>query len=212
MSQPPKTSAKKLNPIQKSAIMTVLMVSLAIVTYMFGIAPTKISLKNSGETLDGLEMQVARAVSDLKSKDSTKEKIDAVLSARKPYLDALLEPLLESYAMRAKSFIEPIALETGLRALDYSEEQIRYLPIPPKSPMQLYARYPVKVTCKGSYMAIASFILRIERDYPLVSLQSLTIQSQQQNNDEQSATIILEWPTLGPNLAPPKITPQGGAK
>ena len=63
-------------------------------------------------------------------------------------------------------------------------------------PRQLYARAAVRITAKGSYQAIASFLLMIEKNLPLVSLQSLQILSQQ-NPAKQTVTMNLEWPTKG---------------
>lgn len=189
------SSLQNLAPsAQRSVLVFGGLVGLAIVTYMFAVQPFKTSLAKARQVRDEAAMQKNIADKNLKEKDSVKASIQNVMTARKPYIDTLLEPLLESYAMRAKSYIEPIALECGLRGLDYEEMPLRFLPIPKPAPKQLYARYPIKVTCRGSYMAIASFVLRLERDMPLVSLGSFTILSQQ-DPDTQQAVLILEWPT-----------------
>ena len=49
----------------------------------------------------------------------------------------------------------------------------------------------------GSYAAIVSFILRIERDLPQVALGSLRILPEGSSPDVQRAEIVLEWPVKG---------------
>lgn len=188
------SSLQNLAPsTQRSVLIFAGLVGLAIVTYMFAVQPFKVSLAQARRERDDIALQRNMADRNLKEKDAVRSKIQEVMTARKPYIDTLLEPLLESYAMRAKSHIEPVALEVGLRGLDYAELPMRYLPIPKPAPKQLYARYPIKVSCRGSYMEIASFIMRMERDQPLVSLESFTIVSQA-DPDAQQAELVFEWP------------------
>ena len=53
-----------------------------------------------------------------------------------PYNEALLTPLLESWAMRAKSKLDVFAAEAGLLNVDYSELPVRALPVPKPLPKQ----------------------------------------------------------------------------
>ena len=98
--------------------------------------------------------------------------------------------------MRAKSKLDPLAADVGLKVVDYAEMPVRALPLPPLAPRQLYARRPIRVMARGSYAEIASFILRVEKMLPYVSLQALSIKAQK-TPETQSAEIVLEWPVKG---------------
>ena len=136
-----------------------------------------------------------------------KERLAVIKAQRQDYLNGLLNPMLESYAMRAKSLLDPLAEDVGLSVSDYTELPVRRLPLPkPQSP-QLYARKPIRLTCTGSYATIVSFLLRVEEKLPLVSLEAFSLKTQK-DPDNQSATIVLEWPIKGENTAAAK----GGVK
>ena len=55
---------------------------------------------------------------------------------------------------------------------------------------------PTAVDAKGSYQAAISFLLRLEKEFPLVSVQTLDIRAQQ-SNARQDVTYVLEWPAKG---------------
>ena len=126
-------------------------------------------------------------------------------------MNGLLEPLLESYAMRAKSLLDPLAADVGLTIGDYAEMPVRKLPLPKPQAPQLYARKPIRMTCRGSYATIISFLLRVEAKMPLVSLEAFSLKTQK-DPDNQSATIVFEWPIKGENTAAVAKTAKGGAK
>ena len=147
---------------------------------------------------------------DLKDSARVKGMLAEIDAAQKPFLDALLTPLLESWAMRAKSLLDPIAADVGLTIVDYSEQPVRALPLPTPQPRQLHARRPIRVVCRGSYAEIASFLLRVEKLLPHVALQSLLIKAQK-DPDAQTAEIVLEWPAKG-EMSVPVPQPGGGAK
>ena len=123
-------------------------------------------------------------------------------------LAGLLEPLLGSYAMRAKSVLDPLATDVGLRITDYAEMPVRLLPLPKPQAAQLYARKPIRLTCTGSYATIVSFLLRVEKKLPLVSLEAFTLKTQK-DPDNQTATLVFEWPVKGVNTA---AAAKGGVK
>lgn len=182
--------------------------AVAVVLYMFCVEPCQTSLQKARADLTGLQDKRAQMVRDLKGASQVKERLDAVKAERQVYLDGLLEPLLESYAMRAKSLLDPLAEDVGLSVGDYAELPVRRLPLPkPQSP-QLYARKPIRLTCTGSYATIVSFLLRVELKLPLVSLEAFSLNTQK-DPDKQSATIVLEWPIKGENTA---VVAKGGVK
>jgi hypothetical protein len=108
----------------------------------------------------------------------------------------MLTPLLESYAMRAKSILDPFALGAGLVDVDYADEAFRALPLTKPMPRQLHTRAAVKMTATGSYQEAISFLLRLEKELPLTSVQSFAITAQQ-DPEAQLISMVIEWPAKG---------------
>ena len=182
--------------------------AVAVVLYMFCVEPSQTSLLKAKTELTDLQAKQTQMGRDLKGATQVKERLEAIKSQRQDYLDGLLNPLLESYAMRAKSLLDPLAEDVGLSISDYAELPVRRLPLPkPQSP-QLYARKPIRLTCTGSYATIVSFLLRVEQKLPLVSLEAFSLKTQK-DPDNQSAAIVLEWPIRGENTA---VVAKGGVK
>ena len=151
---------------------------VAAVLYMFCVQPCQSSLQKAKANLTDLQAEQAQMARDLKGAGQVKERLEAIKSQRQDYLNGLLNPLLESYAMRAKSLLDPLAEDVGLSVGDYAELPVRRLPLPkPQSP-QLYARKPIRLTCTGSYARIVSFIMRVEEKLPLVSLEAFSLKTQ----------------------------------
>ena len=193
------------NPFFLSA----LILAVAVVIYLFAVQPALMSIDKAKRDLDGLTDQLNVMERDLKDSARVKGMLAEIDEKQKPYLDALLTPLLESWAMRAKSLLDPIASDVGLTIVDYAEQPVRALPLPTPPPHQLFTRRPIRVVCRGSYAEIASFLLRVEKLLPYVSLQALQIKAQK-DPEAQSAEIVLEWPAKGELSVPPP--PKGGAK
>ena len=182
--------------------------AVAVVLYMFCVEPSQTSLQKAKTELSGVQDKQAQMVRDLKGAGQVKERLAVIKAQRQDYLNGLLNPMLESYAMRAKSLLDPLAEDVGLSVSDYAELPVRRLPLPkPQSP-QLYARKPIRLTCTGSYATIVSFLLRVEEKLPLVSLEAFSLKTQR-DPDNQSATIVLEWPIKGENTA---AAAKGGVK
>ena len=181
--------------------------AIAVVLYMFCVEPSQSTLQKARKDLADLQDKQAQMARDLKGAGHVKERLAAIRAKGKAYMDGLLEPMLESYAMRAKSLLDPLAEDVGLSVSDYAELPVRRLPLPkPQSP-QLYARKPIRLTCTGSYATIVSFIMRVEQKLPLVSLEAFSLKTQK-DPDNQAASIVLEWPIKGENTAAAK----GGVK
>ena len=182
---------------------------VAVVLYMFCVEPCQTSLAKAKKEHAALQAQQVQMVRDLKGADQVKGRLDALQGERKAYLDGLLEPLLESYAMRAKSLLDPLAADVGLTVGDYAELPARRLPLPKPMAPQLYARKPIRMTCTGSYATIVSFLLRVEEKIPLASLEAFSLKTQK-DPDNQSATLVFEWPIKGENTA--AAVAKGGVK
>ena len=108
----------------------------------------------------------------------------------------MLEPLLGNYAMRARSILDPMAADAGLSNRDYSESATMALPLPRPTPKQLHLRRPIRVTARGSYMGAISFLMRVEKELPLVALQSMNITADPKP-DRQKIEMVFEWPAKG---------------
>ena len=188
---------QSMAPNAKRAFMTTVILGVvAVAIYLLAVEPAIAGLSRERTRLQELKDSQHRMTLDLNSAGTVQKTLEELETELKPFAAAELTPLLGSYAMRAKSLLDPLISGAGLTDVEFSEEPIRKLPLPVPMPRQLHARAAVRITAKGSYQAIASFLLMLEKNLPLVSLQSLQIQSQQQPA-KQSATMILEWPTKG---------------
>ena len=188
---------QSMAPNAKRAFLTTVVLGVvAAAIYLFAVEPAISALTRERARLQELKVSQQRMTMDLNSAGTVQKTLEELETEMKPFAAAELTPLLGSYAMRAKSFLDPLISGAGLMDVEFSEEPTRKLPTPLPMPRQLHARAAVRITAKGSYQAVASFLLMLEKNFPLVSLQSLQIQSQQ-NPAKQTSTMILEWPTKG---------------
>ncbi len=195
---------------QRSLFFAAAVAAVAVLLYLFAVQPCQDSIAREKRNLSALQDQRRVMERDLKDSPRVKSMLAEIEKARSPYMDALLTPLLESWAMRAKSLLDPLAADVGLKVVDYSEMPVRALPLPKPTPLQLYARRPIRVSCRGSYAEIASFILRVEKMLPYVALEAFSIKAQQ-DPEVQLATIVFEWPVKGA-LSRPAAPAKGGKK
>ena len=187
--------------VQRAMIVTGVIAAVAVVLYMFAVQPCEASLEESKRTLDQLQSQKQVIDRDLRDAAKVKTKIESLEASIAPYREAMLTPLLESWAMRAKSKLDLFAAEAGLQNVDYSELPVRALPEPKPLPKQLDARRPIKASCRGSYAEIVSFLMRVEKELPYVSVQSFKLDVQQ-DPEMQRGDIVFEWLVMGANTAP----------
>ncbi len=181
---------------RRSFIVTVVLASIATVIYLFCLQPCESQLAREKLSLVELLDRQMRTNADLKSADTVKKDLADLEASLKVYRDAMLVPLLESYAMRAKTILDPLTLGAGLEDVQYTDEPFRALPLPRPMPRQLHTRAAVKVSARGSYQQSVSFLLRLEKELPLVSLQQFEIASQM-TPENQAVTFVLEWPAKG---------------
>ena len=192
-----KGGLQSMAPNAKRAFLTTVVLGVvSVAIYLFAVEPAIAALSRERTRLQELKDSQQRMTVDLNSAGTVQKTLEELEAEMKPFAAAELTPLLGSYAMRAKSLLDPMISGAGLSDVEFSEETSRKLPTPLPLPRQLYARAAVRITAKGSYQAIVSFLLMLEKNLPLVSLQSLQIQSQQQPA-KQTVTMILEWPTKG---------------
>ena len=181
---------------KRAFAVTLVLGAVAAGLYLFAVQPAEDALAKARREHGERESQLQIVNANLRGAPANKERLQTLDAGLKPFRDAMLTPLLGSYAMRAKSILEPLAFDAGLSNLDYAEVAPRALPAPRPVPAQLHVRRPIKVTAQGSYMRAISFLLRVEKEHPLVALQSLSI-SAATNPERQQIEMILEWPAKG---------------
>jgi len=181
---------------QRAFIVTIVASAVAVVLYLFGVQPSAASLEKFKGELEQLQQQKLSVDRDLRDVGKVTDKISELKAGIAQYEEAMLTPLLESWAMRAKSQLDLFAAEAGVRNVDYSELPPRALPVPKPLPRQLYARRPIKASCRGSYAEIVSFMMRVEKELPYVSVQSFRLDAQNEP-DMQRGDIVFEWLAKG---------------
>lgn len=182
---------------RRAFIVTIALSAVATVLYMFCVQPAEAQLSKAKKELSDLQDKQSRMNSELKSAGTIKKDLEDLEAQLKPYHDAMLVPLLESYSMRAKSILDPLAMGAGLENLEYTSAPFRALPLPKPMPRQLYTRAAITVTATGSYQNAVSFLLRVEKEFPLVSLQCFNIVSLASAPERQSVSFVFEWPAKG---------------
>lgn len=181
---------------KRSLAVTLVLAAVAACIYLFAVQPAEETLRKARQEHDEQESQLHAVNTNLRAAPANKERLRTLADALKPFRDEMLHPLLGSYAMRAKSILEPLAFGAGLTNLDYAEEPTRALPVPRPMPAQMHVRRPIRVTAQGSYMDAISFLMRVEREHPLVALQSLAV-STTADPERQRIEMVLEWPSKG---------------
>ena len=181
---------------RRSFGVTLILGAAAACLYLFAVQPAEESLAKAHREHEEQTSRLQIVNANLREAPANKDRLKSLADALKPFRDAMLEPLLGSYAMRAKSIIEPMAFDAGLSNLDYAELPARALPAPRPVPAQLHARRPIRITAQGSYMGAISFLLRVEKEHPLVALQSLSVAAAS-DPKRQQIEMVLEWPSKG---------------
>ena len=178
---------------------------LAACIYIAAVEPAIAKRETTARTLADLRTRHDIMQRNLAGADKLKARMTDIEERLRPYREAMLVPLLESLAMRAKSILDPFALGAGIGETDYEELSPIALPVPKRLPLQLHARQPIKFSARGSYQSAISFLMRLEKEFPLVSLEAIEITAQQDPNN-QKIMMILEWPVKGKisKIDPPK--------
>ncbi len=178
---------------KRSMILTLLLGGIAAALYFLAIEPTEERLLKTKRDLSQTTQKHRTMMSEL-GRAATVDKDLAEATARLDiYKAALIRPLLESTAMRAKSIVDALALGCELSGMEYETLTPLDLPILGAPPEKKYTRCPIRITCVGTYQAAATFIRCLERTFPLVAVESMSIVTRQDANLQQ-ITIVLEWP------------------
>ena len=190
---------------KRSLLISAVIGLLAVGIYLGAVEPAITQRERTDRELQELKTRHEIMQRNLSNADKLKARMDDLNAKLKPYREAMLQPLLESLAMRAKSLMDPLALGAGLGEIEYSELTALALPVPKRLPFQLHARQPIQITARGSYQSAISFLMRVEKEFPLVTLEALEITAQKEPN-LQKITMVLEWPVKGKisKIDPPK--------
>lgn len=167
--------------------------AIAATLYFFAIESTEATLAKTRRTLQDRTLKHRTMTANLSQADAVAKALADGTVRLAAYEREMIEPLLESTAMRAKSFVDPLAAGCGLVGMEYEQETPIALPVFGSAAREQYVRCPVKMTCRGSYQAAVSFIQCVEKRFPLVALEALTV-SAGSDPDLQQVSIVLEWP------------------
>ncbi|MBO7720995.1 MAG: hypothetical protein J6T01_01160 [Kiritimatiellae bacterium] len=190
---------------QRAFITTLAFTVVTVILYMFAVVPEDEKLRNGNARYGQEEQNKARIDSILRNAASEATRLEETVMRLSAYRKQFIEQRLGNYATHAREMLDPLAVGAGLTEIDYPDSSTRRLPLPdpkmPFSPAKLHVRTAVRMTARGSYQSAASFILRVEEELPLVSVQSMRIAANSGDPLHQTITMTLEWPAsdTGPN-------------
>ena len=124
---------------KKSLVVTLLFGAAAIGIYMFGVQPAEDALTKARREHDDEDSRLQMVNKNLHDVTENKNRLDKLEADLKPFRDAMLEPLLGNYAMRARSILDPMAADAGLSNRDYSESATMALPLVALQSMNIIA-------------------------------------------------------------------------
>ena len=178
---------------KRSLLLTLVFGVIATALYFCVLESTEATLAKTRMTLRDRTMKHRTMMMNLSRAETVAKNLADEKTRLNAYEKEMIEPLLESTAMRAKAFVDPLAAGCGLVGMEYEQESPIALPILGTASQEQYVRCPIKVTCRGSYQAAVSFIRCVEKRFPLVALEALTITAGS-DPDLQHISVILEWP------------------
>lgn len=181
---------------KRSLLITVVFGAAAVCIYLFAVVPSEGELVRAKTELGEVQTRHEMMMRNLSGADKVKERLEGLNAGLEEFRAAVLAPSLESYAMGAKKLLDPLAAGAGLSETEYEELPLVALPVPKRLPVQLFARRPIRLVCRGSYQAAVSFLLRVEKEFPLVALQAMSITAQT-DPLAQRVEFVFEWPVKG---------------
>lgn len=181
---------------KRSLLITAVFGAAAACIYLFAVEPSESDLAQAKRELEEVRTRHEMMMRNLSGADKVKERLENLNAGLDEFRAAILQPSLESYAMGAKRLLDPLAAGAGLSETEYEELPIVALPVPKRLPVQLFARRPIRLVCRGSYQAAVSFLLRVEKEFPLVALEAMSVTAQQ-DPLVQRVEFVFEWPVKG---------------
>jgi len=182
-----------------SSAISLALLGLAVVVYLGVINPMSASLFKTRTQLTDEESRLATIDMGNSQREDVKGRIAELTKTNEALRATLIAPLLNSYAMSVKSLVDTMATEAGLVNVEYNEGTLLALPVPKERiPENRTARRSVRIKAQADYAAAVSFLLRAEKELPLMTVQSFTVKTPQSaSHNVQDVEIVLEWPGKG---------------
>jgi Tfp pilus assembly protein PilO len=189
--------------MQRSILITLggLMIAGAMVFFL--VLPARARLQTLAAELNTLRDTLATVRADIAGTEQQRLKTAEVRSKHDALVrSGVLQPLLNSFAMRGKSLLDPLAQQTGFAIANVKEDRFLRLQVPKQVPLHLYGRQMIEFSGQGAYTSIVNFIALAEERFPLCTLAGLKIISQNQTPETHKAFITFEWPAKGEKRTP----------
>jgi len=172
------------------------LLAVSVLLYMGVITPLSQSLLKARNKLTDAESNLAATEMNIRQSEEIKGRVQMLEKLSETNRATCLVPVLNSYAMRVKALVDTMASEAGLEDVEYIEGDLIDLPLPKEhAPAQRTARRTVRIKATADYAAAISFLLRVEKDMPVATLQSLAIHpSKALKTEQQDVEFIFEWP------------------
>jgi len=182
-----------------SSAISLALLGLAAVVYLGVINPMSASLLKTRAQLTDEESRLAMIDMGNNQREDVKGRIAELAKTNEAMRATLIAPLLNSYAMSVKALVDTMATEAGLVNVEYNEGSLLALPVPKeRTPENRTARRSVRIKAQADYAAAVSFLLRAEKELPLMTVQSFTVTVPKGSGpDRQDVEIVLEWPGKG---------------
>ena len=185
---------------KRAMLLTLAFGGLAAAIYFFALEPTEEKLFKVRKSLAAQSQKNQTMLASISQSDQVKKRLGDAEARIAEYDKALIKPLLESTAMRAKSFVDALAVGCELSGMEYEALDPLDLPILKAVPQKKYTRCPIRIKCVGSYQSAVSFVRCVEREFPLVALESMSVTSRSEASAQQ-IEIVLEWPMAKEEVA-----------
>ena len=185
---------------KRAMLLTLAFGGLAAAIYFFALEPTEEKLYKVRTSLAAQTQKHQTMMASIGRSDQVKKRLGDAQARIADYDKALIKPLLESTAMRAKSFVDALAVGCELSGMEYEALDPLDLPVLKVVPQKKYTRCPIRITCRGSYQSAVSFVRCVEKHFPLVALESMSVASRSEASVQQ-IVIVLEWPMVKEEVA-----------
>ena len=194
----------KMNPKVAKVLPFVLLAAAAVIWFL-AVSPLDDAMRAVRAEIAGLSGEVREMGQGVQELEKLEGDLAVCASNRAAHADCVIEPLLGSVAMRAKTLLDPIAAETGIEDVRYEDAAPGQLPPTATVPKVPYVRARVRVQANASYMALVSFLSRVERLVPGACVVFANISAGGRDVEIQSGEFVLEW------LSEPTEKEVGGA-
>lgn len=189
--------------MQRSILITLGGLTIAGAMVFFLVLPARARLQTLAAELNTLRDTLATVRADIAGTEQQRLKTAEVRSKHDALVrSGVLQPLLNSFAMRGKSLLDPLAQQTGFAIANVKEDRFLRLQVPKQEPLHLYGRQMIEFSGQGAYTSIVNFIALAEERFPLCTLAGLKIISQNQTPETHKAFITFEWPAKGEKRTP----------